>query len=157
MKPAIFSLLLLAVPALAQERPATYNGNLYATAFAGACQHGYGLFGGGGGAEGLIWKGVSLGVEGSYQSFTGGWGFGMFTVQPGYHFKGRNRAAKWDPFVTFGIGGVAGNHGGFGGAANVGAGANYWYKDKMAFRFEGRVQSFAKEGMFVFGVGLSFR
>lgn len=157
MKRAILSVLLLTVPAIAQNTPGTYNGNVYVTSFAGMCQHGYGIFGGGGGAEALLWKGVSIGAEGSYQSFTDGWGFGMFTVQPGYHFKGKNRAAKWDPFVTFGIGGIAGNRGGFGATANLGGGANYWFKDKMAVRFEARSQAFAEEGMFVFGIGISFR
>lgn len=159
MKSAILALLTLAAPAIAtaQTTPGTYNGNVYVSSFLGACQHGYGIFGGGGGAEGLIWKGVSLGGEVSYQSFTDGWGLGMFTVQPGYHFKGKNRTSKWDPFVTFGVGIATSNHGGHGGTANLGAGANYWFKDKMAIRFVARTQAVADEGMFSFGIGISFR
>lgn len=148
-------LLLVTFPLAAQSK--TYNGNIYATSFLGACQHGYFLGGAGGGAEGLIWKGVSVGAEASYQSFSDGWGFGLFTIQPGVHFKGKNRAARWDPFVTYGLGIVTSNQGGFGGTGNVGAGANYWFRDKLAVRFSGRVQAFANEAMFVFSLGISFR
>lgn len=161
MKATMFALLFLSAAgeAAAQARPETrsYNGNYYVTAFMGGCQHGYGLFGGGAGAEGLLWKGLSIGGEASYQTFTDGWGLTYLTVQPGYHFRGKNRASKWDPFVTMGMGLAIGNRGGYGGTANIGGGANYWFKDKMAVRFSVRMQGIAEEGMVVGSIGISFR
>ncbi len=161
MKPILLTIILLAAPVAASAQitseTAAYNGNAYVKALAGACQHGYGLYGGGGGAEAILWKGISLGGEVSHQAFSDGWGLTYFTVQPGFHFKGRSRASKWDPFLTVGLGGAVSNRGGNGATANFGGGFNYWLKDKVAFRFDVRTQAIADEAMVVFGFGVSFR
>jgi hypothetical protein len=148
--------LPLVLAAQDADKPRAYSGSGYLFAVAGACQHGYAFAGGGGGAEALVWKGLTVGAEGSYQSFSDGWGFGIGTAQVGYHFMGKNRAAKWDPFVTYGMG-MATSGGGFGRAGNLGGGGTYWFKDRVGLRMEGRVQAFSEEAMFAFRVGLSFR
>jgi hypothetical protein len=161
MKASLAVLLILAAPTAAFSQAIadapSYKGLVYATALAGACQHGFPLFGGGGGGEAIFWKGISLGGEASYQSFTDGWGIGYFTLQPGFHFKGRNRKAKWDPFVTAGFGGAVSNDGGRAAAGNLGGGVNYWFSDRTALRITGRIQGAGEEGTFVFGIGVSFR
>jgi len=155
----IFVFLAIRIAASAQANPETpnYNGNVYAKAFTGTCQHGYLLYGGGGGAEGILWKGISVGGEVSYQAFSDGWGLTYFTVQPGFHFNGRKRTTKWDPFISLGLGGAISNHGGYGGTSNFGGGFNYWFKDRTALRFDVRAQAVGEEAMVVFGFGVSFR
>jgi len=134
-----------------------YNGNVYGYFTAGACNHGYGIFGGGGGAEGFVWKGISVGVDANYQQFTDGWGFGSLTPNFGYHFINRDKAVRWDPFVTIGAGPVFGS-GGTSGTANLGGGATYWFKPRVGIRFEYRAQVVAyEEGIHSFRIGFSFR
>lgn len=155
-------LLLLTIcacgSALAQPQAESkrYNGNVYGFGVMGACQHGYGLFGGGGGAEALLWKGISAGVDVSYQSFTDGAGFGMLTPQFGYHFTNRTKPLRWDPFVTAGAG-MGWLSGGTAGTGNAGGGFNYWFKPRVAIRAEFRVQLISSEGLFTGRIGISFR
>jgi hypothetical protein len=138
-----------------QER--RYYGNVYGYFTAGACNHGYGIFGGGGGAEGFLWKGISAGVDTSYQQFTDGWGFGFFTPQFGYHFINRNKPVRWDPFVTTG-GGAAFTSGDSTGTANLGAGVTYWFKPRLGVRLEYRLHVVAyEEALNTFRIGFSFR
>jgi hypothetical protein len=152
------SLLVLSCAwAQSQPAPATYNGNYYGFGSFGACQHGYGIFGGGGGAEGLLWKGVSVGVDGSYQQFTDGGGYGFLTGQGGYHFVNRKAPLRWDPFVTAGAGVVFGKSGGSGPTANLGGGAIYWVKPRLGIRFEFRIHAMSDEAISTGRIGLSFR
>lgn len=151
---AVFPVLSLA----AQDRGGSgrYNGNFHGFAVMGACQHGYGLFGGGGGAEALLWKGISAGVDVSYQSFTDGNGFGMLTPQFGYHFTNRTKPLRWDPFVTVGAG-IGWLSGGSAATGNLGGGFNYWFRPRMAIRVEFRVHGISSEGLATGRIGFSFR
>lgn len=148
-----------AVPAGAQEtatQTKRYNGNYYGYFTAGACQHGYGIFGAGGGAEGFLWKGISVGVDASYQQFTDGWGFGLLTPQFGYHFINRDKPVKWDPFVTLGAG--LAFAGAAAGTGNLGGGVTYWFKPRLGIRVEYRSHVVAyEEGLQTFRIGVSFR
>ncbi len=150
--------LFLILPLAAQDHDGRgrYNGNLHAFAVLGSCRHGYGLFGGGGGAEALLWKGVSGGVDVSYQSFTDGSGLGMLTPQLGYHFTNRARALRWDPFLTAGAG-VGWVPGGSAATGNLGGGFNYWFKPSAAIRVEFRAHGISTEALATFRIGLSFR
>jgi hypothetical protein len=157
----LIGLLMAGEAALAGEAAAKeekrYNGNYYGYFTAGACQHGYGIFGGGGGAEGFLWKGISVGVDASYQQFTDGWGFGLITPQFGYHFINRSKPVKWDPFVTIG-GGVAIPGAGATGTGNFGGGVTYWFKPRWGLRLEYRAHVVAyEEGLNTFRIGFSFR
>jgi hypothetical protein len=136
-----------------------YNGNYHAFGVMGACQHGYRLFGGGAGAEGLVGKGVSLGADVSYQSFAGGGGFNMITGQFGYHFVDRSKPLRWDPFVTLGAGGAFASEGGGSATVNFGGGFNYWFKPRIALRAEFRAHALAQaeEVLASARIGLSFR
>ena len=160
MNRILMTLILLAVPVRGwgqvAEKPFRYDGNWYGFTNLGACMHGYGLFGGGLGAEGLLWKGITAGVDTSYQSFTDGWHFGMASVQLGYHFVNRNKRAKWDPFATYGVG-IGFTEGGYGGSGNLGGGFNYWFKDRIALRVEARIHGVAGEVIVTGRIGVSFR
>ncbi|MDX2154067.1 MAG: hypothetical protein SFV54_25230 [Bryobacteraceae bacterium] len=151
-------LLTLAAAALPAQTPAAserYNGNSYAYATLGGCQHGYFLAGAGGGGEAFLWKGVSLGADASYQTFNDGLHFGLAQVQGGYHFINRRRSAKWDPFVTAGFG--VGFRDGVASAGNLGGGFTYWFRDKIGLRFEGRAQGVGGEVIVAARIGISFR
>ena len=102
-------------------------------------------------------EGVSVGVDGSYQSFTDGYGFTFLTGQAGYHFVNRKAPLKWDPFVTFGTGAVFGSEGGSGWTANLGGGAVYWFKPKMGIRFELRFHGMVDEAITTGRIGITFR
>ena len=99
----LFPVSLLAQPA-PQSAPYRYNGNGYAFGAAGACQHGYALFGGGGGGEALLWKGFALGVDAGAYRFSDGGSFGLVHPTVGWHFVNRNIRARNEFFVNFEIG-----------------------------------------------------
>jgi hypothetical protein len=56
--------------AVAQDAGAPFRnkGSVYGLANVGACVHGYAFYGGGGGGEALVYKGLSVGGEGSYNT-----------------------------------------------------------------------------------------
>ncbi len=135
-----------------------YNGNGYAFATVGACHHGYALFGGGGGGEALLWKGLAAGVEGGVYSFTDGYAFGSLQPTIGWHFVNRNVRARNEGFVNFGPGIAFGvSRGGTSPWASMGGGVISWLNDRVGVRIEGRMQAFRSEGMFVGRIGVSFR
>ena len=139
--------------------PETYRGSGYGFFTAGRCQHGYTILGGGGGAEGFLWKGLTLGAEGGYQKFINDVGFGDFYLPVGYHFVDRKRLdPKLDPFVSVSVLGVFAGRGGYGGAGHIGGGVTYWFKKRIGVRMEFRAHVFAGEE--VTGqarVGITFR
>ena len=130
---------LLAVPAWVSaedpEKPFRYNGSGYTYFNIGACQHGYRLLGGGGGGDGFLWRGLTVGADGGYHQFSDGWGFGLLTLNVGYHFVDRKKPKKVDPFVNLSLlGGAVGSQGGFGGGGYLGGGLNYWFKERIGDR-----------------------
>jgi hypothetical protein len=158
---SVLILLLLSGQAFAQSSgqatPYRYNGNFYGYGAFGACQHGYGLFGGGGGAEGLVWKGLAVGVDAGVHSFTDGWSFGHVNPTVGWHFVNRNVRARNEYFVNFGPGVVFGLDGGAGPWGTLGGGAIHWVNKHVGIRWEARMQGFSEEGMFVGRIGVSVR
>ena len=95
MKRMILAMTLFSIPAWPQAEPAEktfkYNGNGYTFVSAGSCLHGYANVGVGGGGEGFIWRGLVLGGEiGYYQPPSDrNAGYGVATLNPGYHFVNR--------------------------------------------------------------------
>ncbi len=151
--------MILAAPALAAAQAAgpggTYDGSYYAMFTTGGCQHGYPFFGVAGGAEALVWKGLSVGADASFQQFRNSFSFGLATLQAGYHFRGKNRAATWDPFVSVNAGvGLAKR---VTGSGSLGGGFTRWTGDRVGVRFESRLQAFGPELLVTFRVGVSFR
>lgn len=134
-----------------------YHGNGYLFGAAGACQHGYGLFGGGGGAEGLVWKGLAVGVNAGVYTFTDGGSFGLVHPTVGWHFVNRNVRARNEFFVNFGPGAVFGDNGGVGPSGTLGAGAIHWVGKRVGVRWEVRAHGLSDEGMLVGRIGVSFR
>jgi hypothetical protein len=163
MKRTILALTLLALPALVSaeepEKPFRYNGSGYAYFNIGACQHGYRLVGGGGGGEAFLWRGLTVGGDAGYHQFSDGWGFGLLTLNLGYHFVDRKKPKKVDPFVTLSLlGGAVGSQGGFAGGGYLGGGLNYWFKERIGLRTEVRLNVAATEEIVTaFYIGVSFR
>ncbi|MCW5983425.1 MAG: hypothetical protein KIT09_35360 [Bryobacteraceae bacterium] len=114
----------------------------------------------GGGGEGFLYRGLSLGGELAYlfptESPTSG--IGMASVNPAYHFLNRRGGGKLVPFVTGGY--SLGFRGGVGHFFNYGGGATYWFSRKVGLRLELRDYRYAsnpRENLLTFRVGASFR
>jgi hypothetical protein len=164
MKHTIISLALMAVPGWlpAQDtpKPFRYNGNGFVFFSAGACIHRYLNLGGGGGGEGFLWRGLTLGGEVGYYRFPADRnpGYGLFSIGPGYHFVNRDTAAKWDPYLNVGLLGGAFMPGFFTGAGSLGGGVNYWFKQRMGLQTGVQVQVLNRsDAVIAFRIGLSFR
>jgi hypothetical protein len=138
--------------------PKPYNGSSYVTFGAGTCQHQITNLSGGGGAEGFVWRGLSLGADAGYFRFqNGGVGFGIGNLDIGYHFVNRKRPGKVDPFVRGTVAGLAASTGGAAAAWGAGGGVNYWFKPRVAFRTEFRVHAIAGERIAMGRIGFAFR
>ena len=159
MRNTLIGLLIAAAPATlagqSVETNRTYQGDYYVLFTTGSCQHAYPFYGVAGGAEALVWKGLTIGADASYQQFRNSFSFGLATLQAGYHFRGKNRAARWDPFASYGIGvGMASR---LAGSGSLGGGLTYWVRDRVGARFEARVQGVGGELLGTIRVGVSFR
>lgn len=110
-----------------------------------------------GGGEGLFYKGLGIGAEVGYLApfEATGDGFGIFSVNPAYHFT--TSSSRLVPFVTGGYSLAFRNGSSSGG--NFGGGVQYWMKDHVGLRFEVRDHIFSSDSphFFQFRVGLSFR
>jgi hypothetical protein len=155
----IAGMLLFAVIAWgqAEPKPFRYNGNVYGQGNVGGCVHGVFFGGGGGGAEGFLWKGLTAGLAGSINGFSRGESIKLFTGQIGYHFVDREKARGSDPFVSLGLGVGNSLRGDMSRSANLGGGLNYWMSDHVALRFEGRVIGIRSDTIGVVQIGVSFR
>ncbi|MCW5962493.1 MAG: hypothetical protein KIT83_00535 [Bryobacterales bacterium] len=153
------SVVLLPPFAGAQDplKPFRYSGSAFAHGTVGACAHGVAFGGVGGGVEGLVWKGLSLGAAGSANTFVRGPNIYLLTGQVGYHFVDRNRPRGSDPFVSFGMGFGTSLHGRSSGSANLGGGLNYWVSNHVGIRMEGRVIGITSDGIGVLQLGVAFR
>lgn len=140
-----------------QAKPFRYGGSGYGYFAAGGCRHGSTILGGGGGAEAFLWKGLTLGVEGAYQTFPEDFGFGELYAPVGYHFVDRTRPQKWDPFVSAGVVGFATTGSGATYAMHFGGGTNYWFKERIGLRTEFRVHGYTDETTVQVRVGVVFR
>ncbi len=157
----VFSLLLMfSANALAQSNSTTEHRG-YGYGFAAPVVNNYGSTGfqAGFGGEGSVYKGLGVGGELSYLSFSRfDNGVGVLSPNASYHFRGVTKDGKWVPFVTGGYSLYFRNSAVSG--VNFGGGVNYWFKERIGLRFEVRDQVIALEGTghFVgFRAGISFR
>jgi hypothetical protein len=158
------AILVLVTPVLlrAQETEGAfrYRGSGYFTFGGGACQHGVGHIAAGGGAEGFVVKGLTLGLNADYRQFIGESGFGTTVLTVGYHFVDRREPKKADPFVSvapLGVGFRAGGSDHVTAAGHIAGGLNYWFRERMGVRLEGGVYGVAEEAILLVRIGLSFR
>jgi len=93
----------------------------------------------GGGGEAMLYKGLAVGADLGYQTPTQSFlnGFGLASINGAYHFVSSHNERKFVPFVTAGYTRSFGNQSGAN-LANYGAGFQYWFKERWAFRVEGR-------------------
>ena len=114
----------------------------------------------GGGGDGLIYHGLSLGGDFTLLSPGSRWGrsFGAVAVNGGYHFTQADSSGKFVPFVTAGPMAFFGDGVGYG--FNAGGGVNYWFKERLGARFEFRAHTPVNtdlQTMYGFRIGLTFR
>jgi len=85
-------------------------------------------------------------------------GLGLASANVSYHFKGNDSSRKLVPFVTGGPS-LGFRNGATAGGGNFGGGAQYWFKERVAARFEVRTHVFSSDSPFNIGVrvGLSFK
>jgi hypothetical protein len=114
----------------------------------------------GGGAEGILGKGVGLGAELGFlaprESF--GDGLGVFSPNGYYHFPGKSKDRKLDPFVTGGYTLLFRN--GHASLWNFGGGVNYWFGGKLGLKLEMRDHVWSDGGTTHYWgirIGLAFR
>lgn len=163
MRLMILAITVLAIPASsgAQDRETSFRYNAYGYTYfsAGTCQHGYFNVGAGGGGEAFIWRGLTLGADLGYYNFpadrTGG--YGAMTLNTGYHFVDRKRPRKFDPYVNCTVLGLAVFPGGRAAAGHLGAGVNYWFKERIGLQTGARIQVVYSEALVVFQAGVTFR
>jgi hypothetical protein len=116
--------------ALTSEEPPFH---VYALAGLGHSSGGANQFQIGGGADVLVFNGLSIGGE--YSRATGQTGFNLFSANGSFHFLTRGKSGGFDPFAgggysRFFTSGVGAN------AANFGGGLNYWLSDGFGLRFD---------------------
>jgi hypothetical protein len=114
----------------------------------------------GGGAEGLVYRGLSVGVDAAYLSSGNNRRWGVAGLNVGYHFVNGDGAQKIVPFVNGGPMAIGRFDGGAGFGVTFGGGVNYWIKERMGLRFEGRAHRILNsdhQGFGSFRVGLTFR
>lgn len=113
----------------------------------------------GGGGEGLVKGGFSVGAEigalAPYQDF--GAVFGIFSADAGYHFLKASQSGKVVPFVNGGY--TLFFRSGVDNGINFGGGVNYWFKERVGLRFEVRDHVPVPTNVHFVGfrVGLTFR
>ena len=119
---------------------------------------GTGTYSFGGGADWLVGEKLSVGADGH---FFGWWecsscGALILTGNVGYLQRRQKAEDRWEPFARVGIGLAAVEEGGIGIAA-FGGGANYWIRERLGLRFEGRYDYvFEEEGYIHFRMGIVF-
>jgi len=137
-----------------------YNGFGYGYFSAGASVYGYPNIGAGGGGEGFLWRGLTIGGDIGYFAFPadGNSGYGIGTINVGYHFVDRTKPKKIDPYLDFSVVGLAFRPPySYAGARHVGGGVNYWFKERMGLQSGVQVQLVGDEAIVAFRVGLTFR
>lgn len=141
-----------------EPKPGRYRGSGYLVAGFGRCQHGVTNMSAGGGGDGFLWRGLTLGGDVGVYAFTGRGSFrlGLATLNVGYSFANRNRRGRFEPFVNAGVVGV-GFGPGVAQAAAAGGGLHYWFKPRVGLRTECRVMAVADEVLTIFRIGVSFR
>ncbi len=92
----------------------------------------------GGGGEGILGRGIGVGVElGALGPRAFSDALGVLSANGYYHFR-HGKHHKVDPFVTGGYSLFF--RGGTMNMYNFGVGANYWFSDRLGFRLELRDQ-----------------
>jgi hypothetical protein len=149
--------LLATAPALAQVVDRSAEGYAF---FAPGVRpsDGTGTYSIGGGGDWLLGDWLALGAD--VHAF--GWwecsscGALVATGNVGFLKRRQFESDRWEPFAKVGIGAAAADGGGLGIAA-FSAGTNYWLKERLGLRFEGRYEVvFDEEGYLHFRVGVVF-
>lgn len=114
----------------------------------------------GGGGEGLIKGGLSLGgeISGFTPAQAVDQGIGILSADAGYHFLKASKSGKVVPFVNGGYSLFF--RSGAASGVNFGGGVNYWFKERVGVRFEVRdhiIVEYPDTHYVGFRVGLTFR
>ena len=137
----------------------TSNGYGYTFFAAGGCSHGYANIGAGGGGEGFLWRGLTLGGDIGYFDFPAdrSSGYGVMTLNLGWHFVDRSKPKKLDPYLGLTVLGGALGSCEFQAAGHLTGGVNYWFKDRLGMQVGAVLQVVGEEPIMAARVGLTFR
>jgi hypothetical protein len=139
-----------AAPVTGQNTEKKYNGHGYAVVGLGVPDSGKlaDLISFGGGGEGFLWKGLTIGSDLNYvmPRMATDEGIGMWNLTGGWHFINRTGEQKVIPFIT----------GGYSLAFrestlslyNYGGGVNYWFQPRVGVRVEVRDYRHNRYGRF---------
>lgn len=150
----------LLAPAVGQNvKPYSYDGGGYVAYGIGACQHGVKNVSVGLGGQAFVWRGLSVGGDIGYYRFVerNNSGFGVATLDVGYHFVDRRKPGKVDPYFGAGVVGAAFAPGGAIPAVAFSGGVNYWFKPRLGLHTGFRLGVMGGEAIAMFRAGLSFR
>jgi hypothetical protein len=142
----VLGILFLAAPATcsAQVRSDDYRGHgyFYYVTPGGLTEGSItgGAIGLGAGGELMLYKGFATGVDLGFLEPTSGFGNGILlaSFNGAYHFLSSTHERRFVPFVTAGYTRFSIRPGAGANVANYGAGIQYWFKPRWAFRVEGR-------------------
>jgi hypothetical protein len=119
---------------------------------------GTGLFSAGGGVDWLLGKWFGVGIDGHFFGFweCSSCGALVITGNVGVIRQRVTLTEKWEPFARVGLGGAVSGEGGLSAVA-FGGGTNYWWREKLALRFEFRGEYFFEGDTYAFiRAGLTF-
>jgi hypothetical protein len=156
--PLLFGLLLTGRSAAPQELPGRSVQGYGFFAPGVRPSDGTGTWSVGAGADWLVGSKLAIGLDGH---FFGWWecsscGAFILTGNAGFLQRRQVRTDRWEPFAFVGVGAAATEGGGIGVAAFSG-GTNYWVRERLALRFEGRYEYvFEEEGYVHLRLGVVF-
>ncbi len=154
---AFITLLCFAASGSAQV---TYKGHGYASwGFENPDGGSFGdVMSAGFGGDYFIWKGIGIGADGTYafprREVSDG--IGLASVHGSYHWVNQYNPRRFVPFANAGY--TLAFREETANFAHIGAGAIYWFKPGLGFRFEWR-NTFSNDQRFLAGIrlGLTFR
>ena len=156
---------LLTVPyGFAQSGGREYHGAGYVfwgPGAAVACCGAVGIAHLGAGGQGLLYKGLGIGVEGGYIHLLGNMneGAGLASVNGLFQFGKARASRKTVPFLTAGYS-LAFDSSGVVHALNFGGGVNYWFRERRALLLEVRdyvCPAYPVVHLLTGRIGISFR
>ncbi|MGH9660050.1 MAG: hypothetical protein ACRD96_15990 [Bryobacteraceae bacterium] len=88
------------------------------------------------GGEGFVWRDLAVGSDVAYvfPRRSAGSGYGLWSINPAWHFGASSRWTRVVPFVTTGY--SLAFRSGVANMINYGGGATWWMNDRLGLRFE---------------------
>ncbi len=129
----------------------------YGNVAAGRCNHGYSIFGGGGGGEAFPIGRLGIGGDLGYYQFVDDVSFGLFSANVALHLGDRSETARADPYFSVSPGFYTAGENGSGASFGLGGGFNYWFGERIGLHTDLRFAALGtEEAVTLFRVGVAF-